>query len=424
MPATPLNINGISEIDLTLTGGTVAATVSGDVMGVTLTPASGVTLQTNGTPNGSQSLLNLKNGTNVTISDDGVGGVTIASSGGGGTTQLMYEPKVNLVSGASRAIATTKNVYQNTTGNPIIVVVSANTGATANVTYNAYTDASNPPTTVVATITGCNNATSGQSAIGMAFFVKPNEYYAVTISTGTATLANWKEIQLASGAFTSSGEISASRALATVYQNTSGKTRWVLAQVQSVNASSAVQGFADTFNPPTSMVDDATHTSNAAKTVTILMVVPNNYYYKITAATGSLLTWYEYDWAVSCTRYGNLCVTGSSFFRSSNYVSRGNNSGTATTTINQFQIWFNDSGNGRWVSAITTNSVAQSSFNMTVGEGIPPWTPNQLTFRCNQNASVNRRVMAPVPAWKFYWIDDTTSGTVTHVAWYEYDFTP
>lgn len=43
-----------------------------------------VSLKVNGTANGSQSILNLKNGSNVTITDDGVGGITIASSGGGG----------------------------------------------------------------------------------------------------------------------------------------------------------------------------------------------------------------------------------------------------------------------------------------------------------------------------------------------------
>lgn len=45
---------------------------------------SSITLEHNGTNNGSQSILNLKNGSNVTITDDGVGGITIASSGGGG----------------------------------------------------------------------------------------------------------------------------------------------------------------------------------------------------------------------------------------------------------------------------------------------------------------------------------------------------
>ena len=44
----------------------------------------GVTLQTNGTPNGSQSLLNLVAGSNVTLADNGSGAVTINASGGGG----------------------------------------------------------------------------------------------------------------------------------------------------------------------------------------------------------------------------------------------------------------------------------------------------------------------------------------------------
>lgn len=41
-------------------------------------------LQTNGTPNGSQSLLNLVAGSNVTLTDDGSGNVTIDASGGSG----------------------------------------------------------------------------------------------------------------------------------------------------------------------------------------------------------------------------------------------------------------------------------------------------------------------------------------------------
>lgn len=46
--------------------------------------ASGPTLQTNGAPNGSQSLLNLVAGSNVTLTDNGSGSITIAASGGGG----------------------------------------------------------------------------------------------------------------------------------------------------------------------------------------------------------------------------------------------------------------------------------------------------------------------------------------------------
>ncbi len=42
---------------------------------------SGVSLETNGTPNGSQTLLNLEQGTNVAIADDGSGNITISVPG-------------------------------------------------------------------------------------------------------------------------------------------------------------------------------------------------------------------------------------------------------------------------------------------------------------------------------------------------------
>lgn len=44
----------------------------------------GLLLQTNGVNNGSQSLLNIQQGTNVTITDNGSGTITISASGGGG----------------------------------------------------------------------------------------------------------------------------------------------------------------------------------------------------------------------------------------------------------------------------------------------------------------------------------------------------
>jgi hypothetical protein len=57
--------------------------------------AGAVILETNGTPNGSQTTLNLVAGTNITLTDNGAGSVTIASSGSGGTpggstTQVQY----------------------------------------------------------------------------------------------------------------------------------------------------------------------------------------------------------------------------------------------------------------------------------------------------------------------------------------------
>jgi hypothetical protein len=59
----------------------------GRITGVTTTTfsAAGITLETNGTPNPVQTLLNLVAGTNMTITDDGLGNITFSSIGGGGS---------------------------------------------------------------------------------------------------------------------------------------------------------------------------------------------------------------------------------------------------------------------------------------------------------------------------------------------------
>jgi hypothetical protein len=85
--------------DLTLTGVTSGTYGSptlipilqvdqwGRITGVTTTSfsASGVSLETNGTPNPVQTLLNLVAGTNMTITDDGLGNITFDATGGGAT---------------------------------------------------------------------------------------------------------------------------------------------------------------------------------------------------------------------------------------------------------------------------------------------------------------------------------------------------
>jgi hypothetical protein len=80
-------------------------TIGGSGSGGTGTPV-GLTLQTNGVNNGLQSLLNLQQGTNVTIIDNGNGTVTINSTGGGGggggtvTSVALTVPSAFAVSGS------------------------------------------------------------------------------------------------------------------------------------------------------------------------------------------------------------------------------------------------------------------------------------------------------------------------------------
>jgi hypothetical protein len=89
MPATVVNLNGINELDLNLAG-TVTATTANGKTTINQSGVASVALQTNGTPNGSQSLLNLANGTGIVITDNGTGTVTVRNAATGGLGVSIY----------------------------------------------------------------------------------------------------------------------------------------------------------------------------------------------------------------------------------------------------------------------------------------------------------------------------------------------
>ena len=72
-------------------------------------PSSGITLEVNGTPNASQTVLNLVAGTNVTITDGGGGAITIAATGGGGASGLVLLETETAGGSTSNIPCTTRN---------------------------------------------------------------------------------------------------------------------------------------------------------------------------------------------------------------------------------------------------------------------------------------------------------------------------
>jgi hypothetical protein len=89
-PTIPTTLDSLTDVNAPTPGnGQVLSYNSGTSQWQAVTfSASGLTLRTNGTNNGSQSILNLQQGTNITITDNGSGIVTINSSGGSGGVGL------------------------------------------------------------------------------------------------------------------------------------------------------------------------------------------------------------------------------------------------------------------------------------------------------------------------------------------------
>lgn len=79
-------------------------------------------------------------------------------------------------------------VYQNTSGKVRLVSISFNLGAGSRATI--YTDASNPPTTMVGRVM-ISAAAAAESAF--TFIVQPNHYYKAVSQAGAPTLLEWHE---------------------------------------------------------------------------------------------------------------------------------------------------------------------------------------------------------------------------------------
>ena len=108
-------------------------------------------LKTNGTLNGSQAILNLKNGSNITVTDDGVGGVTIANTYTYTLPSQPYDIAIPIVGQptASERIGFEVPRSLAFVANFSTSYATAKTASTGTIVFNIYKNA----TTLVGTVT-------------------------------------------------------------------------------------------------------------------------------------------------------------------------------------------------------------------------------------------------------------------------------
>lgn len=107
-----------------------------------------VTLKTNGTTNGSQSILNLQQGSNITISDNGTGTITITGTGAGGSgiTRSVNSISTNTAAGSSASVdyvykctATLTLTLPTAVGNSNLYTIKNTAGTTTIATTSSQT---------------------------------------------------------------------------------------------------------------------------------------------------------------------------------------------------------------------------------------------------------------------------------------------
>ncbi len=145
-------------------------------------PASSaaLSLQTNGTANGSQSLLNLTAGTNMTLVDNGSGQITFNSSAGGGSSLLLQTNTVNNGSQSLLNLLAGGGVTLADNGSGGVTITSTAAGATRGI---GMAFGSTAGSALTAGATQYVTVPFGCTVVG----------WNLTVDAGTATVDIWKK---------------------------------------------------------------------------------------------------------------------------------------------------------------------------------------------------------------------------------------
>ena len=313
---------------------------------------------------------------------DGTGNWSTPAGGGGGSVSSLFSK--NYFSSSTRAFST---VYQNTSSQPIIVM-----GEVSSPTLTAYVGPTSSPTTAVNIQS--NSGGSGFS-VCFCFLVPPSYYYEIVASSFQV----WAEFEILSGSVTFSGELSGSRSLSTVYQNTSGKAMLICAVISGIGGSVALTGISDSSSSPTTVVWLSSESGSNEQTV--WMMIPNNHYYEITCSGGAVAHWNEYSLPFNATKSSSdlASIPQNRFFG---------------TTADLMQSWLATSGGDIWTCA-SLALTANGNGWLGAQASIPPYP---LTSKSTQGGhTIALPALSRVEEW-YGIMYNTGSPTVTH--WWDY----
>lgn len=313
-------------------------------------------------------------------------------------------------------------IYQNATGYPLFVALTYN-NTNGNLTTTVSVDGTPNPSTIVHQYATPNDTGANGAA---QFFVMPGQFYKFVYSgaIGGGGVYSWREFICQNGTMTASGDLSGSKALGTVYQNTTLGVKIVSVICTGVSALSLVQAVSDQNAAPTNIVCQKVQSSTGVGAVTAFFLVPSGHYYKVTAASGSLSKWNEYSWNIPCTKSNDLALTtGQGQTRTAAATSVSVCTGTATATSVTPASWINtDPFRVRWVQLMMTNTgSAIQNCGLLMGDSSPSYR-----YLCYDwvhgggTANEPRTLCGPVLPNNAYTVYELTNGTVTTQHWWEY----
>lgn len=175
--------NSVQDVLNLQEGSNVTISESAGTVTISATSGTALTLETNGTTNSTQTLLNIQEGTNVTITE-ALGTVTINAGGGGGFTSKF------VATGSARSFGPSF-VYTNSTGNTMMVAATAGLdgGSAGECIVVAYTGSSGAEVEVASNTTAATHAGTFPStaSCGVSFMVLNGESYYVTADALTGS---------------------------------------------------------------------------------------------------------------------------------------------------------------------------------------------------------------------------------------------